>query len=177
MTADDRHGHDRHAERDGQAEGAGLEGAQAAIGGALALRKDHQGLAGLQEPHRLARGPRVAPVDVHREGAQQADEPAEHRDVEEPAPRHVVDGAAHGDGHERRVGVRLVIRHDEEPAVTRDVLGPAELETEVRAADGVNGGTQDVEDRGPGRHPRRLHEQKTGPGSLPAPSVDCADRC
>ena len=122
------------------------------VGRAVALGKHHERLPTLKQAHGLAGGAGVAGLDVDREGAEEPDQATEHGDVEEPAPRHVIDRPAYGDGDQRRVGVRLMVGDDDEAPLAGDVLGAAQLEAEIGAADGVNRGTEDVDDRGPRRH-------------------------
>src|SRR5262249_61197811 len=89
------------------------------------------------------------------------DHPAEDRDLEQPVPRHVVDASPDGDRDERRVGVGLVIRGDDQRAARGDVVDAGQLETEVRAAESVKAGSCEVEQRGP--HGLLAYTKKAGP--------------
>src|SRR3989442_14190837 len=93
-----------------------------------------------------SRGPRVRRLDLDGECVEQPDEPPEQGDLEETAPRHVVDAPRDGDRDERRVGVGLVVRRDDQGSRRRDVLDADQLEPEVGAAERVEPGTEEVQD-------------------------------
>src|SRR5205085_8635719 len=123
-----------------------LEAADLARLAPLPLGKDHQGVARAEQPHGLARGARVAPLDVDGKGAEEADEGAETGDLEEPAPGHVMNGPTDRDGDEGRIGEGLVVGRDDERARGRDVLRAVELEAEVETTEAVEAGAEHVED-------------------------------
>jgi len=125
----------RDAQRGGQPEGAGLEGLKPAVGGAPALGKDHHGGSGLKEPYRLPGGPGICRFDLHRKGADPPDQPTEPRHLEEPAPGHVVDRAAHRDGNEQRVSVGDVVRSDDQRSAEGNMLDALVPDPEVRPRD------------------------------------------
>src|SRR2546429_369087 len=146
VATGDRHGQDRRGERRREAERARLEGLDATVRAPLALGKDHHHLPRLQQPDRLARGPPVGRLDLDGESVEQPDETPEQGDLEETAPRHVVDTPTDADRDERRVGVGLVVRRDDQGSRRRDVLNADQLETEVGAAERVEPGTEEVQD-------------------------------
>src|SRR3989442_11781495 len=116
-----------------------------------------------------SRGPRVGRLDLDGECVEQPDEPPEQGDLEETAPRYVGETPTDGDRDERGVGVSLVIRRDDQGSRRRDVLDADQLETEVGAAERVEPGTEEVQD---GRvHTLAYTQNKTGPGSFPAPWI------
>jgi hypothetical protein len=133
VRADDGHGHDGHAERAGQPERAEAEALDPPVEAPAGLGEDHDRLPRAQEAHRGPGGARVGGVDVHRKGAQPANQPGEAAHAEQGAPRHVVDGPAHRNGREHRVGKRDMVRHDEERARGGNVVDPFEADAEVEA--------------------------------------------
>jgi hypothetical protein len=147
-AARDRHRQHRRVERHRQPERADLELPEAPIEAAAALREDHHGGSLLQQAAGLAHRGRIPRIDVDGERAQDPDELAEQRHGKELVPGHVVDAPADGNGHERRIRVGLVIGRDDEAAVPRDVLGPAQLEAEPGAGETVHDRAKEVQDRG-----------------------------
>jgi hypothetical protein len=166
VSARDRHRQHRHPERDREAEGAGLETLDSPGVGPFALRKDHDDVACLEQADGLARGRRIGRLDADGKCPQPPDHPAEQRDLEQPAPGHVVDAPADRERHERRIGVGLMIRGDDHGPADGNVGEALQLEAKVCAAQPVNAGTKEIDDRGP--HGPSLHK-KRGRNLLPAP--------
>ena len=108
MSSRDGDGQDRRAERDGQAEGPGLEAADAAIERARALGKDHHRFARPQQARRLARRPRIARFELDGKGSRRRIiqlNPGTSTADSTP----VVDRPTHGDRDEDGIGERLMV--------------------------------------------------------------------
>src|SRR3972149_3589525 len=87
---------------------------------------------------------RVSALRLQRERAEEPDQPAEERHREQPVPCHEVDRAARGKGDQRRIGVRDVIRRDDEWPFGRNVLDTLEANAEVPAPEEPDGRQKDL---------------------------------
>ena len=90
-----------------------------------------------EQPHGLAHGRRIGRIDPDGKRPEPPDHPAEDRDLEQPVPGHVVDASPHRDRDERRVGVGLMVRRDDQRAARRECCaGPTARDRSTRGRDG-----------------------------------------
>src|SRR2546422_563612 len=148
VAAGDRDRQHRDSQRRRETEGAELESLHAPGERSFPLGEDHDDVARLEQTDRLAHRRRIGRLHPDRKGPEPPDHPAEHRDLEEPAPGHVVDASADRDRHERRVGISLVVRRDDEGPVGGNVVGARQLENEVGTAEAAKSRASEIDDGG-----------------------------
>src|SRR5439155_543780 len=147
--------------------GARLETLDATVGASLALGEDHHHLPGLEEPDGLARRPWVGRLDLDGKRAEQTDEWPEEGDLEETAPCRVVDAPTDRNRNERRIGVRLGVRRDDQGSRRRNVLNADQLEAEAGPAEGdAPGAEQAQQGRAP---PSSVIDERKGCREAPRP--------
>jgi hypothetical protein len=152
--AGDRHGHHGRARREGEAKGSGPEGLKGAVRRETTLRKDHEGLAPVEEAEGGARGPAVGLVLAHGKRAAPADEDAQPWRAEVRLQRHVVERPVDRNRGEHGVHEGDVVRHEDDGARQRDVLDPVEADPEERPRETPHARTAELEEpEGHGAHP------------------------
>jgi hypothetical protein len=147
VSSHDRHRKDWNTKGAREPKGARLESLEPAIETPPALREDHDGLTGLQEPHAFTSGLRISRLDVDGKGTQATNQPGEPEDAEQYVPSHVVHRPANWNGDQDRVRVRHMVRHDDYGAGGRDVVHPFEANAEVGARAEPHGRAEHVQDR------------------------------